>query len=335
MLVTAVSMGCSQPKSATDPNLSDLNLYITSKVQIDSVFISDIGQQREFYFIPFNDTLNIKLNDSINDLYNIDLYTVNGRSSNQLWLDGEQVIIKANFDEKLNIDTVIGSKLHYESLRLKNEISGLYRERNRPKLIDQFFMQKFEEYLYSPLSLMVLSNYHYRLQNDRQKIETVVAQLETQSSFLRNHPISRYNALVKILNTGAINLEAFDFIGLNQEKTKLKKVEKGQLYLLDFWFVNCIPCVQDHKIIAKDTEFLRTNKIQLRGISIDQDHQKWRSYLTEHAYAWPNYRETDTGKITQKMDITAYPTYYLLDETGVILSRSNSYNDIKKFLANN
>lgn len=335
ILILFTLTGCSNNKTLIDPNLSDLNLYITSDQQIDSVFISDIGQSREFYFIPFKDTLNIVLNDSINDLYNIDFYTPKGRITNQLWLDGSQVIIKAHIDKKMTIDTVINSTLYYESQNLQKETDFIYKERNNYVSIDSFFMGKIKTYANSPLSVHLVKRFFYRAQNDKTKLQTIAKLLANQSDNLKKHPLDHYKKLMQLINTTQVDLKTFNFYNIKGEKTKFNSTENGKLYLLDFWFVNCVPCVADHKIIASDLAFLETNNIDLWGISIDDDHDKWRSYLSDHHYEWPNYRQTEKDKLTQKMLISSYPTYLLVNAEGEINYRSNSYKDVVTFVNSN
>jgi uncharacterized protein YcfL len=103
--------------------LADVNLYLDTDAEVDSVFVSNITQDREFQFLPFAKTMHVEFKDSINDLYNINFYTKKGFVMNQMWLNGENIIIKGKIKEKkFVVDTVIGSDLYYKAIGFRKSL---------------------------------------------------------------------------------------------------------------------------------------------------------------------------------------------------------------------
>lgn len=94
------------------------------------------------------------------------------------------------------------------------------------------------------------------------------------------------------------------------------------------WFINCPPCLKDHKLIATKQDFLKKHNVELIGISIDKDYSDWKNYLETNNYSWQNFREIDSLKrITADMGIWSFPTYLHLDNEGNIKARFNSFSD--------
>jgi thiol-disulfide isomerase/thioredoxin len=130
----------------------------------------------------------------------------------------------------------------------------------------------------------------------------------------------------------SINLSNYKFENIKNKITSIE-LEKSKTYLLDFWFINCPPCVRDHKLIVKKLDFLKEKNIELIGISTDRNYSDWKNYLTKHDYNWKNFREIDTLKrVTKEMVIWSFPTYLLLDNNGNIKARFNSFEDFENYV---
>lgn len=128
IMLSSLLIGCNFNKE--EKPLADLNLYFDSDIKIDSILVTNITQDREFHFIRYSNTINVDLNDSINDLYAISFYTANDHRMVQLWLNGENVIITGKVSDKIKIqiDTVIGSDLYYKSLRFRQKLKDSLTE---------------------------------------------------------------------------------------------------------------------------------------------------------------------------------------------------------------
>ncbi|MBU2921939.1 TlpA family protein disulfide reductase [Winogradskyella psychrotolerans] len=145
--------------------------------------------------------------------------------------------------------------------------------------------------------------------------------------------------LISLLNTKpnpnietTINFSEYTFNTTRGNQTSLT-LEDNKIYILDFWYLECPPCVKDHGVIA---EYLKTTKhknIEIIGISIDRSKSKWITYLDTHQYNWTNYNEDRSGKILYKdLDIEFFPTYLVVNSKGKILQKSNRFQKALNFI---
>ena len=70
--------------------------------------------------------------------------------------------------------------------------------------------------------------------------------------------------------------------------------------------------------------------VELIGIAAYSSEADWRSFLNEKNLPWTNYfLKRRVQSVLQQHAITAFPTYLLVDNEGVILDRFNSYRKLK------
>lgn len=329
-------LSCDTNKKERPIVLSDLNLIIDSKQDIDSIFISNIGQDREFKFYKFKDTLRVNLNDSINDLYNIWFYAEGKQYSGfneQIWLNGENIIVKGIFDRGLKLDTIIGSDIHYKMLKNRMDFNILKKANGGKEAVKNLFINQLENNINSPISLDIISNYYYQFADNKSDLSVIFEKIQKQENNLKNHILNKYNSLKTILHQEHINIGAFTFYDRNKIKTKIV-LDSKKKYLIDLWFVKCPPCIKDHQLISENLNFLDSKNIEVIGISRDSDNELWNSFLEKKQYAWTNYREIDihNEKLTTQMYINTFPTYFLINGNGDILDRSHSFELIKSNL---
>jgi hypothetical protein len=99
-------------------------------------------------------------------------------------------------------------------------------------------------------------------------------------------------------------------------------------YVLDFWFLACAPCRQDHKMIKEKKELLEKNGIQIISISSDKYSQEWKDYLVKNGYHWPNYLQSKIKNIADILNVTYCPYYVVLKKDGYIVGRYNSFDQV-------
>jgi len=333
IILSSLLIGCNFSKQ--EKSLADLNLYFDTDIKIDSILVTNITQDREFHFFKYTNAIHVDLNDSINDLYAISFFAGTDHRMVQLWLNGKNLIIKGTISDKIKIqiDTVIGSDLYYRSLNFRQKHKDLLAGESDSSAINNFLITELRKEINSPFSIEIANIFVSRNISNTDELRKLFAILSTQNDLIKKHLINPYQKIETILSVNKIDFSKYRFYDRDKMLTSIK-LSGDKKYLIDFWFIGCAPCIQDHKSIIKKLDSLDSKNVEVIGISIDNSQEKWRNYLNENQYPWKNYREVDEheNRMRAKMMINVFPTYLLLDSKGVILYRSNAFSDIEKYL---
>lgn len=111
---------------------------------------------------------------------------------------------------------------------------------------------------------------------------------------------------------------------------------RGQYVLLDFWGHWCVPCLQAMpKVKALHEQYAQ--KLAIVGIAMEDagDAGLWKQAIRQHAIPGLQLSELQQAKgpVISGYNVTAFPTYMLLDRQGVLLVRTNTFADITQKLA--
>jgi thiol-disulfide isomerase/thioredoxin len=111
---------------------------------------------------------------------------------------------------------------------------------------------------------------------------------------------------------------------------------RGQYVLLDFWGHWCTPCLNAMpKVQALHAQY--PQKLAIIGMAMEDagDLSIWKQTIREHAIPGLQLSELqqDQGPVISGYNVIAFPTYMLLDRQGMLLVRTNTFDDITKKLA--
>ncbi len=143
--------------------------------------------------------------------------------------------------------------------------------------------------------------------------------------------------LIANMVTAQINVgDAMPSITLKSSDNKEVNITsfKGKYVLIDFWASWCAPCRLGNKKLVKLHEEVNQDKIEIIGISIDTDANKWLKAI-----------EKDKIKFTQLIDSKGFdaetavqfgvdelPSKYLFNQEGILIAKNPSEEEIIKLI---
>jgi thiol-disulfide isomerase/thioredoxin len=312
---------------------TNIHLILKENKRISKVYAQDFSF-KENIDTDYKDTINFHFTKSNNiDLYTIGCFINDKQPWRQIWLDSGEITILAHLDSsKFIIDTVINSPFYEYVKKFNKDYSNILKLKDT-SLANIFLIESLNTNINNPFSLWVGMLYLNLNQNNENNIYDLKQSLSKQGNKfswfrLYNDVIGRID---NILNTKYLNLSDFKFID-KQKKIKSLSFKKADYYVLDFWFLGCLPCRKEHKIIAKNYDKLLKNKVEIIGISIDEYSKEWKDYLLKNHYYWTNYLQEPKNKIAETLSIKGFPFYLIINEKGEILGRYNSIIEVLKKL---
>lgn len=96
---------------------------------------------------------------------------------------------------------------------------------------------------------------------------------------------------------------------------------RGKVVLLDFWGIWCKPCVAEVPHLVDTYERFRDRGFEIVGVNYRDDEETLRSFLDDNGMSWMQTREgRGANPIHELYSIRAWPSYYLIDESGNLLA---------------
>lgn len=312
---------------------TNIQMVITNLGQhkIDAVDAFDLSQE-EFRNYPYQDTIEMVFAKSNIDCYNIRYHEQGKMFRQQIWLNPGNIKIEAHIDsERLVIDTVMNAPIYYAFKKFFTTLDDLYKSKDSTAL-DNYMIATYLENIENPFSLIVATNYIEKNKNSKSSLLKFKPYVDKQGDkfkwFLLYSSVAE--RLNKLLSVNQLKFNEYSFINKEGKVEKLT-TNAAEYYVLDFWFLACPPCIEQHKEIKTQLDRLKQQKIEFIGISTDKNLEKWKSYLEKHEYTWPNFLQ-DRGKtITDQLGISGFPTYLILDKTGKILEMNSSFSNVLKW----
>lgn len=100
---------------------------------------------------------------------------------------------------------------------------------------------------------------------------------------------------------------------------------RGKILLIDFWATWCAPCATAVPELVNLSREFPSSKFEILGVSADQDHEQLKDFIEKQSVTWDNIVDSD-GVLQKRWQNLSLPSYYVLDENGVIRFRGTDHS---------
>lgn len=139
------------------------------------------------------------------------------------------------------------------------------------------------------------------------------------------------NSLVQFKNTSKESKAPDFYLDASKEK-KLSDLTGSKYYILVFWSSTCSHCLNEIPQLEDFVKTMKESEIKVVAIGLEDDDKNWSVKIKE----FPDFVHVlGLGKwdneIGNQYDITATPTYFVLDKNKRIIAKPNDVEALKSF----
>ena len=121
----------------------------------------------------------------------------------------------------------------------------------------------------------------------------------------------------------------FSITDLNGKSKSIKEF-RGKTVMLNFWATWCPPCRAEMPSMEKLWNKSKNKNFVIIAVSVDQSPtSKVAEFIKTNKYTFPVFHDAN-GKLAAMFLIRSIPTTYIVDKSGVILSKTRGAEDWSK-----
>jgi len=103
---------------------------------------------------------------------------------------------------------------------------------------------------------------------------------------------------------------------------------KSKYILIDFWATWCGPCMMQIPYIKKLREEFQSEDLEIIGISADYSLNNLKKGILDNEMNWKHIYD-ENRSVAEEFNVTAYPTVFLIDNSGNILWSGEGFSKNK------
>lgn len=123
----------------------------------------------------------------------------------------------------------------------------------------------------------------------------------------------------------------FELTDINGQRVKLSEL-KGQVVLLDFWYMSCYPCIQALPHLEELYQAYKAKGVVVLGINSKDTgtarQQKLSSFLSSRNIHYPTLLASQA--VDSSYNVKAYPTLYVVGKDGKVLHAQLGFGESTK-----
>lgn len=261
-----------------------------------------------------------------------------GNSSIFFFIDDGTINIDINdLSTNHNLGDLLQSKSNKEYQLLKKLYSHVLDTltveiqdfKAKQKIIEKYIIQNPDSYV--ALWDLVIDYAIYKKWKNDDDINIILKNAQLLSSTIKK--TTTYKALIENINQDLVlsTGKAFPDIQLDSITSLIPIVKKNKFTLVDFWFTGCMPCIAQFPSYKIMYDLNKSKGFEMIGISVDRKEANWQKSILNYKLNWLQYLDSNEI-ITQKLNITGFPTNFLLDNDGKIIKVNISPEDLDRFL---
>ena len=108
---------------------------------------------------------------------------------------------------------------------------------------------------------------------------------------------------------------------------------KNKYTLVYFWNPDCPACLSQFTTLRGLYSTYKKGGFEIAGIATESDRYKadWKKMIRDKQLTWPQYRDAQMANV-EAMDITNYPTTFLLDAEGKVIRKNITMDELETLL---
>ncbi len=109
---------------------------------------------------------------------------------------------------------------------------------------------------------------------------------------------------------------------------------KNKYVLIDFWASWCAPCRKGNKELVKLHKEIEVSKIEIVGISVDTDIEKWKKAIEKDSIKFTQVNDPNgfDAKTAILFGVEELPSQFLFDTKGILIAINPTKTEINNLL---